>query len=381
MWLCCQGDYRSIGFVKTEAAKGCHIQDPIGEFAELNLVLLTLAIASVAIHSPEGQRDLREKFLADAPRAWREGEACLLAGLTGKMESNEFRIDNLGGKIPDSMIPQGPDLRYVLCKGSSRLLHLDRRVIGINGSYGFELSRNELDRWIIRRVLPAGTDGLARILKLDDETIQLGGRSPFATSLCRLDRLVSHPGFELTHIEEVGGVVKVEFDFSREKNVSGSEHFFSGFSRLKSGELRVDSANLWALHKSNLILLAASPAGDSSFELSSEYFYPRGQSDGNRLVLPERVVLKKTWNDPATGVPKGDVIDYACQWDLSGESLDDRRFMLTSFGLPEPPWAPQVSDHSGWWLPGIGLATVVVLCAALRAWNSRRHKEPAANSP
>lgn len=308
-------------------------------------------------NSASAQEGLQERFLNEAPAAWQEGEKEFLSGVSGVLEVTNFSRDGNSSR----------QQWQLHCKGNKRLLQLDGRAFGFNGIYGFEVMMNSQEDWIVRRVIPADSSDAMHWMMIDSNSIQAAGRSPFATRTCRLARLVLHPGFRVTRIAEEDGVVEVRFEFDGELNMPDSADFSVELSGLKSGELRVDPSNFWALLESKLEY--------SGSGFSTRLKYPSA-TDGpeGKPRLPISVDLEPGLaSEEAFGY--GNSANIQCRWDLSGSSLDDRLFTLAHFGLSEPPFATQDSwSIPGWTLPVCGLVAVVAFCIGLRAWDTRRRK-------
>jgi hypothetical protein len=310
------------------------------------LVAVSLFYFNVPIAAEE-PIDLKAKFLAEAPKAWRE-----LTAFADKLEGT--------GVVEATGLPSGTTRRRfeVLHNGSCRsrlsqsLVPRDPSgdLFAVNTVYAFSLHRKSADlAWVVTAVEERrpGKVGNVEYLVTDGMAALRPSVVAFATEL---NLLIASKTFRVDKVAQVkiDGEELVQIDFTNEHDVDPKQNPFDPTQR---GTLHCDPEHRWCLR---------------------EYRMDEKYTDGESLVtgklkvkytesgypLPLRLSVKNEHKEDKK------VYTITTEFDLN-ECTDlppDDRFTLSAYGLPEPFAAKAARKKSSlyFWFGAGG-----VLCIAL----------------
>jgi hypothetical protein len=210
------------------------------------------------------------------------------------------------------------------------------RVAGYNLRYHFVLTREqETKPWVIselkRRSAGDPTNPLAR------GGLNLGPNST------EVPMLIKSPNFKLLEVEparENGDeLVKVRFSYTPDEK-----------NPLRGGSMLLDPQHDWVVRKGE----ATRAAGGKEFTSTIEYSYREGSN--HHPILTQSRFQQTTKENNRVFRNNESVQDYDLR---EQETVPEKEFLLSAFGLPEPPGEGRATP---WylWLGGAGLACLVL---------------------
>ena len=289
-------------------------------------ILLNLSICQAKADTP-----LAERFLSEAPRAWKQIRELALAK---NAEINSTSRDN----SPDGSVREFvSEIRY---NGMSGNLIFEkehtsgpwanrRDVDGINPKYSFHAERKPEQPLLVEAVT---TD--SRIV-MDSQDVRSAVFMSISANFIMIDELVADPSFSIDRIASVRDddreLVEVHFR---------SELVFGKGIRFPRGRFLLDRGHLWSIVECVVLFTVGDTADHSADDIENVYWRTKNEYSGfekTGFPVPRRQLLELTPSDDleATDHPvyASRVMEFV-QFGPGDVSSDD--CTLTAIGLSEP---------------------------------------------
>jgi hypothetical protein len=297
--------------------------------------LFVLLILPARLALASGQNPLERRLFEEAPQAWEAYERFWLI-----LQGTSSAIDR---ELAGNTKPTRMRFLRKQCNGFN-LVQMDvwepnnysAKVFGDNLQYHFELTRDEATKpWVISELkrksqgdptYPVTTEGLT-----------LG---PGNTQLPTLIKSSHFKLLELVPARENGeDLVRMTFTYTPEEK-----------NPLRGGWAVLDPQHDWVVRRAGV-----TRGGDGKqFESTIQYDYKEGS---NHHPILTRVHLEQATKEKDRLTPTREVVT---DLDLQEQELvPQKEFMLSAFGLPEPPGEERATR---WylWLGGVGLGCLIL---------------------
>ena len=328
---------------------------------------ITLSISIVMFAGTIGQiaaedKDLRSRFLVEAPAAWKELQAlpieceCVVEGLFGEPGEGVFEVRN-GSKVTEKIAVNGA---YAI------VTHDEKRpdggqikqANGYNSAYCFSLSKTVTkDAWTVTQMLPP----LGETDRSLGESFRLGT----TVGTVSLVDLFQSPSIQIQDIHNEKTFVVVSFTC----DVRSTPR-----EKIIGAVLTLDPQNYWRICKSKVNVLVNGSPDTSNGEIE---YYPLSYFGAARFAMPKRLSATLLLQ----GKEKRNVRTFSS---FKKCELQEGDCTLTAFGLPEPGGGsmPGGSPNSmrrsrGAWIfsPIVWMNAVALVCLivgfALFEWKRR----------
>jgi hypothetical protein len=306
--------------------------------------------------------DLKDRFLKEAPKKWREYRA-FAARLQGSISGvheyiGPFRPSEKGRwEFKQNKQCALVSIEYT---SSGRIV---REVLAFNPNYGFRLYRNEAGNdWVLTGVEKDNIESIQfagmPVSKLVSDQAMLA----FALYGRQLQSLLDHPQFKVTRAEQVNragqDLVQVDFDFPHDPKEQP-------FNPIRSGSIWLNPNEYWCVTEYKV--KGEWGNGNQTCHMTREF-----KTVSGKPVLLREVEIERA--DPpygpagATGIKRIGDFDLEAPKDLPA----DQDFTLSAFGLPEPFLGRNTTTR---WYIWAGIAGIVCLVGGLSVRQFRRGHE------
>jgi hypothetical protein len=290
-------------------------------------------------------QSLEDRFLKEAPAKWLEYRQIVARHTEGN--AKRFFETSRGEK--DSL-----DVSFAIkIDGSASIAKVvsfenrhAEKVEAFNAQYRFRLVAGRGGQWTIDRLRngghPVPADLIGRnprfpMLMGEDGTCAAAFRMPFLGQVFNsawLPRLVQAPEFRLIRVSELkgeSGLLRVDFRFDPKTPTGGG-------ALVRSGTVVLDAKRYWLIREADTEAAFLEPSDPLGLT------HPRG-----KLTIRNKIADAKTpvpYVSHQTLVASGEKDSEGRPWKFSFvtdvelrdvPNIDPRQFMLSAYGLPEPP--------------------------------------------
>ncbi len=336
-------------------------------------LIVTLSLgAPVRAPAEENDPALRDRFLKEAPEAWRtyEAKARALQGrfsfhmsqsYKGLEVENSYEMKaNANGKLAKTS-------RKRSIEGKTE--HNVHEVVGFNQKYAFVLKqRTDNASWVVAQLVDLRDSGIPREIQQTFDIFEQDVLELVKIRITRLVDLVEFPDFRVLRCRKIlsEGNEVAEITFDCPHNIKDQKTDIHG------GILVLDPARLWCLRSYEV---QTKFSGGSARSKRDVLQYAE---NGQLLPAPKRVVqeVNATFDPPD---PHTNKQTWQLDYDLAVPSKlpKDEEFTLSAFGLPEPPGLSN-SAPIRWYLWASVLGVGCLVLAGLLRWRARRSERVAA---
>ncbi len=309
---------------------------------------MLLFFCSDAVRAADDAETLKQRFFADAPRAWEEYRS--YASLFQVKTKRTVTIDGKITSVRHYEYKSNPHCKMVL---TQPLLGKDLagEVLAFNPHYAFNLKRKDNEaEWILAELVVGssriGPDGWADFPAL---------------CLCIHAQL-----YELRDLIRLADFRVVRASTVQDSGLDLCQIHFE--SKETDGVLLLDPNRFWTLHHSSV------REKSSNQEILAIQDFELRDPAADYPILKRWLLRKEFTNGSKPGKSVAQVVE---EFDVKEPSTppEDNEFTLSAFGLPEPIGAPPLPRSRNWlWLLTAALSATGL--AILFAWLKRRHTKP-----
>jgi hypothetical protein len=344
----------------------------IHEILAVGLMVTFSLGAPVRVLGEENDLALRDRFLQEAPEAWRtyEKKARSLQGRFSFHMSQTYKGVEVDNTYEMKANANGKLVRTSRKRSiEGKTEHNALEVVGFNRNYAFVLKqRTDKAPWILAQLIGLRDSALPPEVQQTFDIFEQDVLELVTIRVTHLVDLVEFPGFRVSRARKIAaeGREMAEITFECPHNIKDQKTDVHG------GILVMDPARLWCL---------------TSYEVQTRFSGGNARSkrdvleyaeDGQLLPVPKRVVqeVMATFDPPD---PHTNKQTWQLEYDLTvpRKLPKDEEFTLSAFGLPEPPGLSN-SAPIRWYLWASVLGIGCLVLAGLLRWRARRSERIAA---
>jgi hypothetical protein len=337
--------------------------------ASICAVLLAAIAQPITAHG--GQDALEQRFLSEAPQAWREYEdrAQQLQGRYGGQTEVKLDFHSIGSTFTEF---KGNSQCKLLVVTSEKVTDGKQEdpyqevAYGVNPRYAFEVRRDAVNGdWFLSKIIDLSNEELPAII---EHLMRSNGHMLSHLSYVwtiRLADLVQSPGFRVTGARPVrrDGEELVEVTFESPHEATQDQ-----MSPIQAGVLVLDPGRYWCLREYEVKQITKDMDVKKRFRITEFVSLPGSIPAARRIVIESSGTI---WGKPFT---RTDRWEYNLA--VPAQLPPDEEFALPAFGLPEPPQFG--AGRANWYL----LAALLGLgCLGLGGLLLRLRRRPGGPAP